>query len=228
MAATEIAGRLDESLVAQVAANLHLSGRMESAEEGDVPVLLDAAHNPDGARALAEGVAARHDAPLVGCLAILEDKDAAGIMAALAPVLAAVVSAPRCPRERLARGGRAGARTVPAADLAALAGRGGGGGRARPAGRIPAGGGACPRPFNGRPRGRFPLPSRLRCEAALTLAWRHLGMNREARSELLHMMGLVAAVVALVILVFFGWATCSGGSSLGPASLGLRGPGMAG
>ena len=30
-------------------------------------------------------------------------------------------------------------------------------------------------------------------------------MNREARSELLHMMGLVAAVVAIVILVFFGF-----------------------
>jgi preprotein translocase subunit SecE len=29
-------------------------------------------------------------------------------------------------------------------------------------------------------------------------------MNREARSELLHMMGLVAAVVAIVILLFFG------------------------
>jgi preprotein translocase subunit SecE len=29
-------------------------------------------------------------------------------------------------------------------------------------------------------------------------------MDKEARSELLSMMGLVAAVVALVILVFFG------------------------
>jgi preprotein translocase subunit SecE len=29
-------------------------------------------------------------------------------------------------------------------------------------------------------------------------------MDREARSELLTMMGLVAAVVAVVILVFFG------------------------
>jgi preprotein translocase subunit SecE len=29
-------------------------------------------------------------------------------------------------------------------------------------------------------------------------------MNREARSELLQMMALVAAVVAVVILVFFG------------------------
>jgi preprotein translocase subunit SecE len=29
-------------------------------------------------------------------------------------------------------------------------------------------------------------------------------MDREARSELLHMMGLVAAIVAIVILVFFG------------------------
>jgi preprotein translocase subunit SecE len=28
-------------------------------------------------------------------------------------------------------------------------------------------------------------------------------IDREARSELLHMMGLVAAVVAIVILVFF-------------------------
>ena len=30
------------------------------------------------------------------------------------------------------------------------------------------------------------------------------GLDRGARSELLHMMGLVAAVVAIVILVFFG------------------------
>ena len=29
-------------------------------------------------------------------------------------------------------------------------------------------------------------------------------MDRQARSELLHMMALVAAVVAIVILVFFG------------------------
>ena len=38
---------------------------------------------------------------------------------------------------------------------------------------------------------RFALPSAVR-------------MDREARSELLQMMGLVAAVVAIVILVFFG------------------------
>ena len=31
-----------------------------------------------------------------------------------------------------------------------------------------------------------------------------LPLDRSARSELLHMMGLVAAVVAIVILVFFG------------------------
>lgn len=29
-------------------------------------------------------------------------------------------------------------------------------------------------------------------------------LDRSARSELLHMMGLVAAIVAIVILVFFG------------------------
>jgi preprotein translocase subunit SecE len=31
-----------------------------------------------------------------------------------------------------------------------------------------------------------------------------VALDRSARSELLHMMGLVAAVVAIVILVFFG------------------------
>lgn len=34
--------------------------------------------------------------------------------------------------------------------------------------------------------------------------YRQGGMDREARSELLTMMGLVAVVVAVVILLFFG------------------------
>jgi hypothetical protein len=38
------------------------------------------------------------------------------------------------------------------------------------------------------------------CGLGLTSA----SLDRSARSELLHMMGLVAAVVAIVILVFFG------------------------
>ena len=40
-------------------------------------------------------------------------------------------------------------------------------------------------------------------DARTHFARSHL-MDREARSELLQMMGLVAAVVAVVILVFFG------------------------
>jgi hypothetical protein len=43
-------------------------------------------------------------------------------------------------------------------------------------------------------------------------------MDREARSELLSMMGLVAAVVAIVILVFFGLGYLFGRMFLGPLS----------
>lgn len=118
--AEETVGSLDGDRVAEVAAGLELGGRMEEIA-GDVPLILDAAHNPDGARALAEALAARQDAaPVIGCIAILADKDAAGIMAALAPVLDAIVCT-EVPAERLARGGRTGARTVPAAELAELA-----------------------------------------------------------------------------------------------------------
>jgi preprotein translocase subunit SecE len=35
-------------------------------------------------------------------------------------------------------------------------------------------------------------------------AYLHSPLDKSARSELLHMMGLVALVVAIVILVFFG------------------------
>lgn len=66
-------------------------GRLEVVRSSP-PVLLDAAHNPAGARALA---AALSDAftfdPLVGVIAILADKDAAGILAELEPVLDRVV-----------------------------------------------------------------------------------------------------------------------------------------
>jgi dihydrofolate synthase/folylpolyglutamate synthase len=89
--------------------------------DGDPPVVLDAAHNPDGARALAEalpGIAAGR--PAVACMAVLADKDAGGILAALGPLLAAVV-ATEIPAEVLARSGRPGAKARPANDLAELA-----------------------------------------------------------------------------------------------------------
>lgn len=119
-AAALLAGPIDHAVAAEVAAGLELPGRME-AVGADVPMLLDAAHNPDGARALAEALAARADErPVVACVAILADKDAAGILEALGPELAAIVCT-EVPAARLARGGRSGAHTIPAAELAALA-----------------------------------------------------------------------------------------------------------
>lgn len=73
------------------------------------PVLLDAAHNPDGGRALAAAVPeAFAFTRLVGVVAVLGDKDAEGLLAELEPLLAAVVvtvnSSPRClPVDELAR-----------------------------------------------------------------------------------------------------------------------------
>jgi len=119
-AAQEIAGPLAGGLVSDVAAGLPLAGRMEL-REGDPPELRDAAHNPDGARALAEalnGVAAGR--PIVACVAVLEGKDAGAMLEALAPHLAAMV-ATHLPSESLAGGGRPGAASLPTAALAAAA-----------------------------------------------------------------------------------------------------------
>ncbi len=62
--------------------------RMRSAPS----VFIDAAHNPAGAAALAQVLADEFDfRQLVGVLSVMSDKDADGIVAALEPVLAAVV-----------------------------------------------------------------------------------------------------------------------------------------
>jgi dihydrofolate synthase/folylpolyglutamate synthase len=84
-------------------------------------LVLDAAHNPDGARALAEALPeVAGEAPIVACLAILADKDAAPILAALAPRLEAAVCT-ELPSERLARAGRPSATALEATRLEALA-----------------------------------------------------------------------------------------------------------
>ncbi|WP_298321699.1 Mur ligase family protein [Haloactinopolyspora sp.] len=85
-------------------------GRVEALRRGPV-VLADAAHNPAGAAALAATLSEEFSATsLVAVVAVLGDKDAAGILAALEPVVAAVVvtenSSPRC---------------LPVADLEAVA-----------------------------------------------------------------------------------------------------------
>ena len=191
-AAEVVAGPVEPEELRRALGSLDLAGRFELVA-GEPPLVLDAAHNPDGARALAEALAERlGDRPVVACLAILADKDAGGIVAALAPALAAAVCT-EIPVARLEGSGRPGTSAVPAAELVRLceAASVPATAHAEPAGR----GGACdrdgPRARRGGADRRLALPSAVR-------------MDRDARSELLQMMGLVAAVVAVVILVFFG------------------------
>ncbi len=90
-AAEAFLGELDPGRAEAVAAAIEIPGRLEQVSS-DPPVLLDAAHNPDGARALAEALPeAAAGRPVVAVLAILADKDARTMTAALAPALAAAV-----------------------------------------------------------------------------------------------------------------------------------------
>lgn len=90
-AAEAYLGDLDASRVSEVAATLTVPGRLERVAE-DPPVLLDVAHNPDGAAALAEGLGeAAAGRPVVACLAVLAEKDAEAMAAALAPAVSRLV-----------------------------------------------------------------------------------------------------------------------------------------
>ena len=113
-------GHLDHDRVHAVAAGLELPGRMQVLGESP-PLIVDAAHNPDGARALAEALPeVVGDAPVVACLAVLADKDAAGVIEALAPRLVLAICT-ELPSERLARAGRPGALPLAAPSLAEVA-----------------------------------------------------------------------------------------------------------
>ncbi|HEX8751894.1 MAG TPA: cyanophycin synthetase, partial [Solirubrobacterales bacterium] len=84
-AAGAFLGELDPAAVAEVAATVAIPGRLEPIAERP-PTFLDAAHNPDGAAALAEALpAAAGRRRVVACLAILADKDAGAMVRALAP-----------------------------------------------------------------------------------------------------------------------------------------------
>ncbi len=118
-AARVVAGEVEPGELRAALGALKLAGRFELVS-GDPPMVLDAAHNPDGARALAEALAERvAGKPVVACLAILADKDAQGIIGALAPALAAVVCT-EIPQSRLEGSGRPGTSAVPAAELVRL------------------------------------------------------------------------------------------------------------
>jgi dihydrofolate synthase / folylpolyglutamate synthase len=112
-------GEVDPERVAAVAAGIRVPGRLEQIAEAP-PTYVDAAHNPDGAAALAEalpGIA--QGRPVVACLAILADKDAPAMIAALAPALRSAVCT-EIPPAALAGHGRPGARSRPARELADL------------------------------------------------------------------------------------------------------------
>jgi dihydrofolate synthase / folylpolyglutamate synthase len=119
-AAETVLDPLEPQRIPRAIEGLELKGRME-VDEGNPTLILDAAHNPDGALVLAEALAGvARGRPVVACLAVLADKDAAGILAALAPQLAAVVCT-EIPTTRLEGAGRPGARSLEAETLAALA-----------------------------------------------------------------------------------------------------------
>ncbi|MEO6822122.1 MAG: cyanophycin synthetase, partial [Candidatus Nanopelagicales bacterium] len=90
---------LDLDLVRKGFADVSSPGRLEVVRRGPT-VLVDAAHNPHGALALAEGVRDGFDfTHIVGLVAVLAGKDARGLLEALEPLLAeVVVSANSSPR----------------------------------------------------------------------------------------------------------------------------------
>jgi dihydrofolate synthase / folylpolyglutamate synthase len=84
-------GELDHERAAAVGAGIEIPGRLERVAD-DPPVYLDAAHNPQGAAALAESLEEiAGGRPVVACLAMLADKDAEAFVRALAPALSGVV-----------------------------------------------------------------------------------------------------------------------------------------
>ncbi len=85
-AAEAYLGELDTDAVARSAAQVRVPGRLQIVDT-DPLTLLDGAHNPDGMRALAESlpeIVAGHSR-LVAVVSILDDKDAAGMLATLLP-----------------------------------------------------------------------------------------------------------------------------------------------
>ena len=84
-------GALDDDLVRAAFAEVTSPGRLEIIRRSPT-IVLDAAHNPHGAEALA---AALEDSfsfsPLVGVMGVMEDKDHEGVLAAFEPHLAYLV-----------------------------------------------------------------------------------------------------------------------------------------
>jgi dihydrofolate synthase/folylpolyglutamate synthase len=85
-AADAYLGRLDPAAVRAAAAGVRVPGRLQVLDEDPV-VLLDGAHNPEGVKALVESLpeVVGERRPLIAVLSILDDKDAAAMLATLLP-----------------------------------------------------------------------------------------------------------------------------------------------
>jgi dihydrofolate synthase/folylpolyglutamate synthase len=91
-AAEALLGGLDETAVERAAAEVEIPGRLQVVD--DRPLTIhDGAHNPSGMRALAEAlpevVGGRR--PVIGAVAVLDDKDAATMLRELTPACDGVV-----------------------------------------------------------------------------------------------------------------------------------------
>lgn len=80
-----------DDVLRSAVADLSSPGRLQLIRT-EPALLLDGAHNPDGARTLAISLASEFSGkPLVGLLAVLSDKDVAGVLSELGDVLESVV-----------------------------------------------------------------------------------------------------------------------------------------
>jgi dihydrofolate synthase/folylpolyglutamate synthase len=119
-AAEAYLGHLDDAAVRAAAGSTVVPGRFEVLRcgEGETEIVLDGAHNAGGMQALADSLpgflAGR---PLVAVLSVLDDKDAAAMLAALLPLCAGAVFT-----------ANANPRALSPATLASLAGQIGAGG----------------------------------------------------------------------------------------------------
>jgi dihydrofolate synthase/folylpolyglutamate synthase len=91
-AAEAYLGELDGDAVTDAASEVRVPGRLQLVSE-DPMVLLDGAHNPEGAQALVDSLpeVTGERRPLIGVVSILDDKDAAGMLGTLLPPCDALV-----------------------------------------------------------------------------------------------------------------------------------------
>ncbi|SDT17588.1 bifunctional folylpolyglutamate synthase/dihydrofolate synthase [Microlunatus soli] len=102
---------IDPDIVREGFAGVEAEGRLEIVRRSP-PIVLDAAHNPHGARATAAAIGESFDfTPLVGVLAIMKDKDAEGVLRAYADLFSSVITTQVASTDR----------GLPADDLAELA-----------------------------------------------------------------------------------------------------------